>query len=107
MGDLKMTTYRDLVEIKSCAKCGKTTGLEVHHKNMNRCDNKRCNLTVLCRSCHHNLHNENWMLEDIGIKTPEFTYNPSQTAFYNVTTADIQRELDEMGDPVTDIMKFD
>lgn len=98
-------SYRDLIEIKECARCGSTEGLEVHHMNLNHDDDTEGNHLVLCRSCHHNLHYNNWKLEDIGIKTPKISYNAGNIAYYTFTTADIQRELEEMGDPVTDIIQ--
>lgn len=40
-----------------CSHCGTTKGpFDIHHKDGNRKNFKRSNLTVLCRSCHRKLH---------------------------------------------------
>lgn len=42
---------------KLCGKCGQTNGqIDVHHKDMNKKNNKVNNLMVLCASCHATLH---------------------------------------------------
>jgi hypothetical protein len=45
--------------IKHCEKCGYTEHpeiLEIHHKDLNRRNNSRSNLTVLCPNCHRLTH---------------------------------------------------
>jgi len=50
----------------ACEKCGKKRSskdidLVIHHKNVNREDNRIANLAVLCNVCHNGLHmNEYW-----------------------------------------------
>lgn len=39
-----------------CNRCGDTDGLEVHHIDRNRRNNRPDNLEVLCRKCHANEH---------------------------------------------------
>ena len=48
--------YRHLVTIDKCEKCGSTENLLVHHKDFNHSNNEICNLMVLCKRCHQNLH---------------------------------------------------
>lgn len=105
-----MTSYRDLIEVKECARCGSTKRLEVHHKNLSNFyedDHVESNLIVLCIYCHRNLHKKNWKLEDIGIVTPKERTNPTKATYYNNGIEDIQKELEAMGDPITDIMQWD
>ena len=39
-----------------CAECGSLNNLEVHHKDVDRTNNKLNNLQVLCRTCHRARH---------------------------------------------------
>ena len=42
-----------------CFICGKTFGLQVHHKDENRNNNQPENLVTLCNSCHLRVHSKN------------------------------------------------
>jgi hypothetical protein len=104
-GVKNMSGYRDLVTIDNCTKCHKTSTLVVHHMDYNRENNVVENLLVLCWSCHQKLHSDSWKLEDIGLKTPYIkrVLMPWMTEYYHNSNADIQRELEAMGDPINDI----
>jgi len=42
---------------KKCSKCGTTSGqLDINHKDGNRNNNNRSNLSYMCRSCHRKMH---------------------------------------------------
>ena len=42
---------------KKCSKCGTTSGqLDINHKDGNRKNNNRSNLSYMCRSCHRKMH---------------------------------------------------
>ena len=48
--------YRSVVEKTSCAKCGTTSNLGIHHVDLDHFNNSPDNLEVLCVSCHMALH---------------------------------------------------
>lgn len=51
----KGSNYKPLK--KKCSRCGTTSGqLDIHHKDGNRNNNNRSNLTYMCRSCHRSKH---------------------------------------------------
>lgn len=52
--------YRKMVAKKSCAVCGTTENLCVHHVNGDHSDNRISNLEVQCMSCHSRLHKQAW-----------------------------------------------
>ncbi len=47
---------RMMAYIKECNKCGSKEKLHVHHKDRNRKNNEKKNLTKLCHKCHYELH---------------------------------------------------
>jgi hypothetical protein len=49
-------SYRKLVDLLRCELCSSDINLEVHHKDMDRNNNKKDNLQVLCISCHRKQH---------------------------------------------------
>lgn len=54
-----ITTYRKLVKLDCCNRCGYTEEpriLQVHHKDRDRKNNKIENLEVLCPNCHRLHH---------------------------------------------------
>lgn len=52
--DGRRINYRELVELKECARCcfNVVDILIVHHKDRNRSNNDKMNLEVLCPNCH-------------------------------------------------------
>ena len=48
--------YRKVIEKKTCARCGVSDRLVIHHKNGDHYDNAEPNLQVLCVSCHQSIH---------------------------------------------------
>jgi hypothetical protein len=80
MGTDKMSTYRDLIPIEKCARCGYDElkcSLHVHHIDEDRTNNDTSNLVVLCANCHMGLHNNLWSLADIGITVTERKITPA------------------------------
>jgi len=50
-------TYRSVLDRRSkCYFCDVKTKLVIHHKNLDRQDNKTSNLVVLCSKCHSRIH---------------------------------------------------
>lgn len=41
---------------EQCSNCGATEGIEIHHRNGDRTDNRVENLLPLCGDCHEKLH---------------------------------------------------
>jgi len=59
--------YRSLFESHElvCSRCGYNEfdcGIDIHHKNENRNDNRKENLIPLCSPCHRALHKGIWIL---------------------------------------------
>ncbi|WP_048044980.1 hypothetical protein [Methanosarcina mazei] len=61
-------------------------------------DHVKDNLITLCGS-HTNLHLKKWKLEDIGIPTPKERWNILK-GDYNISLADIQKELQKIDDTI-------
>jgi len=59
-GGISTAFYHKIGQIipKICFECGSRKGLEFHHINNNRKDNRISNLKILCRSCHTKIHNK-------------------------------------------------
>lgn len=47
---------RNLINRLQCQRCGGKLTLHVHHKDGNTCNNRHCNLIVLCAKCHNAEH---------------------------------------------------
>lgn len=54
-----------------CKRCGYkefSCGIDIHHIDEDRANNKRENLLPLCANCHRALHAEKWGLKDIDFR---------------------------------------
>lgn len=81
-GDKKFKTLK-----KKCSKCGTTSGqLDIHHKDGNRDNNNRSNLTYMCRSCHRSKH-DNANYERIISSAARIISDPNTEASHKVAKA--------------------
>jgi 5-methylcytosine-specific restriction endonuclease McrA len=57
-GHWKETRYKAILRAKHrCERCGKESGLQVHHKTYKNLGNEQeIDLEVLCRDCHEDEH---------------------------------------------------
>ena len=65
-----VSDYRKLFESHEmiCSRCGYDEfecGVEIHHVDHNRENNKKSNLIPLCACCHRGLHHKQWALKDL------------------------------------------
>lgn len=79
---------------KKCSKCGTTSGqLDIHHKNGNREDNSRSNLTYMCRSCHRSKHDGNGHIENITSTAARIIKDPHSTLSEKIAQAHENEDL--------------
>ena len=50
--------YRRVITKESCARCGATENLAIHHVDFDHYHNNPDNLQVLCVSCHSSIHKQ-------------------------------------------------
>jgi hypothetical protein len=89
-----MSTYRDLIPVEKCARCGYCeikSSLHVHHIDRNRSNNDISNLIVLCANCHLGLHYGMWNINTLNyeimkaqdIETKKKIYKNTNRYYFN------------------------
>ena len=79
---------------KKCSKCGKTGGnLDIHHRDGNRNNNNRSNLTYMCRSCHRSKHDGDGHIEKIISSAARIIKDPHSTLSEKVAKAHENEDL--------------
>lgn len=53
---IRRIIFEEIKKDYCCELCGSIENIEIHHKDLNRFNNKINNIMVLCKSCHSKQH---------------------------------------------------